>query len=277
MSYIIATTDFSAVSENAVQYAAALAAQYHIDMVLLHTFTFPVMVGDIAIPASLINDTQSDAQKRVEELLQQLTNKHSGLSISTIVSMGDILDRIEQYAVERKAPELVVMGNSNTSGDSAWFLSTLKSAANNLSYPILAIPPGVSYIQPAAICIATDFDQPENISALEQLHHLRTLLSADLHVLFVQEDISYSSETELNDIVENSTLKNAHYHFINKVNVDIDEAILSFCNANNYDWLAVVPGRYSFFERLFHSSHTKAIASKADLPLLILHGRTEAE
>jgi nucleotide-binding universal stress UspA family protein len=273
MSYLIATTDFSAVSENAVHYAAALAAQYHMDMVLLHTFTFPVMVGDVAIPASLIDDTQTDAQKRVEQLVKQLGDAHPGLNISTIVSLGDILDRIEQYAAERKHPEVVVMGNSNTSGDSAWFLSTLKSAANNLPYPILAIPPGITYTQPATICIATDFDQPENVSALEQLNDLRTQLGADLHVLYVQEDISYNSETELNEIIESSTLKNAHYHFVNKVNVNIDEEILDFCRSNKYDWLVVVPGKYSFFERIFHHSHTKAIASTADLPLLILHGK----
>lgn len=273
MSYLIATTDFSPVSENAVHYAAALAAQYSMDMVLLHTFTFPVMVGEVAIPASLIDDTQTDAQKRVELILKQIADTHPGLRISTIVAMGDILDRIEQYAAERKHPELVVMGNSNTSGQSAWFLSTLKSAAHNLPYPVLAIPPGITYTQPATICIATDFEQPENISALEQLNDLKTQLGADLHVLNIQEDISYHSEAALNDLIENSILKNAHYHFVNKVNVNIDEEILDFCRVNKYDWLVVVPGKYSFFERIFHHSHTKAIASSADLPLLILHGK----
>jgi nucleotide-binding universal stress UspA family protein len=277
MAYIIATTDFSAVAENAVHYAAALAAQYRMDMVLLHTFTFPIMVGEVVIPASLIEDTHYDAEKRVAEMIEEITARHPTLNLNTIVAMGDILERIGQYAHEHTAPAMVVMGNSNTSGQSAWFLSTLKSATINLPYPVLAIPPGVSYIQPATICIATDFEQPENVSAMEQLNELTSELGAALHVLSVQEDISYNNEVELNEAIENTTLKNAQYHFVNKVNVDIDEAILSFCHSNSYDWLVVVPGKYSFFERLFHSSHTKAIASKADLPLLILHGRNEAE
>jgi nucleotide-binding universal stress UspA family protein len=79
-------------------------------------------------------------------------------------------------------------------------------------------------------------------------------------------DDSYDSGEITKEILGDA---NAQYHYRHLANVD--ESIREFCHNEQIDWLAVTPGKYSFLEGLFHSSHTKALAKTLNIPLLILH------
>jgi nucleotide-binding universal stress UspA family protein len=59
------------------------------------------------------------------------------------------------------------------------------------------------------------------------------------------------------------------YHFIESEN--IDESIHQFVIENQMNWLVVVPHKHSFFEGLFHKSHTKAMTRKLQIPVISLH------
>lgn len=124
MSYIIAATDLSAIADNAVHYAAGLAEKLRSDLVILHAFSMPVMIGDVPTPASLINDTQADAEQKMRELEKAVAEKHTALGISSLVIYGNVIESLEHYAETHRRPQFAVMGNSNSSENSAWFLAT---------------------------------------------------------------------------------------------------------------------------------------------------------
>jgi nucleotide-binding universal stress UspA family protein len=50
-----------------------------------------------------------------------------------------------------------------------------------------------------------------------------------------------------------------------------EEAIEDFIEKNEIDWLVMIPRKHSFFEGLFHKSHSKAIARRVRIPLVALH------
>ncbi len=273
MSYIIAATDLSAIADNAVHYAAGLAEKLRSDLVILHAFSMPVMIGDVPTPASLINDTQADAEQKMRELEKAVAEKHTALGISSLVIYGNVIESLEHYAETHRRPQFAVMGNSNSSENSAWFFSTLKTAANDLSFPVLAIPPGLTFRAPASVCLALDVEREHPAHTLDAFSALCAQMHLTLHVLNVQKDVL--NRDNLPDMPE--TVQKAlapaspHYHF--RYDGDIDHTIDHFCMENNIDWLVVIHGKYSLFEGIFHRSHTKALAATAHIPILILHER----
>lgn len=271
MSYLLAATDFSAVSDNAAQYAGSLAVQHDMPLVLFHTFVFPAMVNDVSIPSSLLDDTRADAEKKLELIAARLRTEHAGIRIKTVVSYGTFVDAVTQYADDAGKPWLMVMGNSNTQENSSWFFSMLKTVRKDLEFAVLAVPPAASYKNIERICYADDIDQKEKQRMLDTLRDIALRSKAALHVLNVQEDNSpHDAAYDVGDMTKTILADtNPEYHYRHLANVD--ESIQEFCTTKQIDWLVVTPGKYSFLEGLFHKSHTKALAEMLDIPLLILH------
>lgn len=271
MSYIIAATNLSAVADNAVYYAADLANELRMDLVILHAFSMPVMIGDVPAPASLINDTEADAERKMDTLKSVVAGKHPALGVTSIVMYGNVIESIEHYAQSHRRPHFTIMGNSNTSEDSAWFLSSLKSAVNELSFPIIAVPPGFSFSAPRSVCLALDLERKNNPATLENFAAYCAQTHLTLHVLYVLKDGGDSYDSPEVTAALQKVLAPAMPQFHYQHDDNIDESIDRFCLKNNIDWLAVIHGRYSLFEGLFHRSHTKALAETAQIPMLILH------
>lgn len=271
MSYLLAATDFSAVSNNAAQYAAGLALQHNMQLVLFHTFIFPAMVNDMSVPSSLVDDTRVDAEKNLELIAARLKMEYPGIRVKTVVSYGTFVDAVSQYADEAGKPWLLVMGNSNTQENSSWFFSMLKTVRKDLEFAVLAVPLAASFKHVERICYADDIAQKENQRMLDTLRDITLRSRAALHVLNVQEDTSpHDAAYDVGDLTKTILADaNPQYHYRHLANVD--ESIREFCATEQIDWLVVTPGKYSFLEGLFHKSHTKALAEMLLIPLLILH------
>ncbi len=274
MSYILVATDFSPVSENAVKYGAALAYEKGMELLILHCFTFPVMVNDLALPATLIDDTQKDAEKRMSELEGKLRHTHVDISMQGIVAYGELIDTIEKTAKSSGKPWLIVMGNSNPADNTSWFFSTLNDAAHNLHSSVLAVPENATYKGPKKICFAADPKQSGSEASLQKIVDVCNLLETELHIFNAQGDIAYIDIREFSeDFKDMMAPAKPHYHFRHQTIVN--QAIHDFCKDNAMDWLAILPGEYSFLESIFHKSHTKALAETMNIPILILHEKDE--
>jgi nucleotide-binding universal stress UspA family protein len=271
MSYILATTDFSAVSENSLQYAAALARHMGMPLTLLHSFIMPAMFSDVTIPASLIDDTRTDAVAKMAAISKQLVAQHPKLATEEEVLYGTFTECIEQITADKGLPFMVVMGNSNTKEDASWLLSTLRTAHKNIQAPTLAVPAESKWNGVNRICFAADVEQPERTTVLNAVATLATQLNTKLHVLNVQEDASLHDESYDFGEQTKTILRAVGGQFHYRHNSDIDSGIREFCAVENIDWLILTPGKYPFLEKIFHQSHTKAMASTAEIPLLILH------
>jgi len=275
MPLIITATDFSSVAENAVNYSCNLAMTQNAQVVIIHSFIFPVMFSDIPLPTSLINDTQKDAETKMNTVIDNLHILYPKLDISGKVIYGNIIDAIDVYSEDNAAPSLVIVGNSNTIENNAWFESTLREASRNIKYPLLAVPPEAAYKPILKVCLAYDNNPKGNDIALVQLRETAMQLNAELHVFNAQTDVlNRDNITEIDPkFKELLAPANPHFHFEYAVN--IDDAILEFNEKNNIDLLIMIPRKHSFFEGLFHKSHTKAIAQNSPIPILMLHENLE--
>ncbi len=266
MSLIITATDFSDTGMNAVQYACQLAAAQGADVAVLHSFSIPLMFSDVPIPPTFINDTQQDAEKNMDEVLKTLRGAHPSVNISGKVFYGEITDVIEDYVAANTAPWMIVVGNSLSGENSSWPDSTLVAAFRSLKYPVLAIPANVTYKHIRNVCFAFDNKRNNDDKPFLQLATMTQALKAQLHVLYAHTG---SAPGEIDNVVKD-LLHTAHpqYHVVPG---NIDSTIESFVNVSNADMLVMIPRRHSFFEGLFHHSHTKAVAHQSRIPILALH------
>ncbi len=106
---------------------------------------------------------------------------------------------------------------------------------------------------------------------LTQVKNFALQFNAELNVFYAKKDGMNRDNLVNVDPKAKEILAEANPHFHFDYGVNVDEAILAFNHKNNIDWLVIMPRSHSFFEGLFHSSHTKAIAQKIDIPFLLLH------
>lgn len=270
MSLIIAATDFSDIGTNAINYACSMAQEQSSDLMILHSYSVPLMFSDGPMPVNFVNDTQHDAEEQMSKLLINLYQAYPAINIKGEVVYGDIIDTIEDYVAKNEKPWMIIVGNSTTSEGGTWPGSTMIEAFNSLKYPVMAIPPAMVYKSIKNICFAFDNKHSGNISAMLRLADIKQKLNAELHVLNVQTDGSNTNDTEIDPIVRN-LLSPTDPDYTIIIDTDVNGAIEKFVQQNNSDLLIMIPRRHSFFEGLFHRSHTKAVAHVTHIPVLALH------
>ncbi len=271
MPHLIVATDFSEVAENTVRYACELATDFKSEVILIHSFMIPVTFSDTPMPIMPVDEGREIAEERMQELVTSLQASYPGISISSKIMFGDIVDCIEEYS-EKETPLMVLLGNSGTGDSSLWLGSNALSALKSLKQTVVAIPPEAKYKRPEKLCFACDL---KNISDHLQTSKLLTLaqhLGAQLHVLNVDyQNKNFTPETPFESTELHTALAplNPVYHYVEKENVE--EGIQEFIEANHMDWLVIVPHKHSFLESLFHKSHTKAIMKMVHIPLVAIH------
>ena len=270
MSLIITATDFSATGNNAVNYACALAAAYRSEVVIIHTFIMPVMFSEIPVPATLINDEQNDATAQMRVLTADLQAANPGLDIKGKIAYGDLADALEEYEQNNNNPWVVIIGNNSQDNNTA-FDSTLLETLKNSKYPVLAVPSGTTYQPVKKMCFTYDNKYPGSDLALMQLRDLQQRLGAVLHVLYANPDVPNQDNHKGIDSNSQAILADADPKYHYSYGVSIENTISTFVTEEKPDWLVVMPRRHSFFESIFHKSHTKAMAHSINIPLLALH------
>jgi len=271
MSHILVATDFSGVADAAINYACKLAGDFGTSVTVLHSFIIPVTFSDTPMPVMPVDEGRDIANERMQELVNRLKVEFPEVAVNSKIMFGDITDCLEEYA-EENSPWLTVLGNSGAGDAPLWLGSNVLSVLKNLKTTVIAIPPDAIYKKPEKLCFACDFKNIADHLQTELLTQLVSQTGAQLHVLNVDyENNNYTAETPLESTELHTALSAVQpvYHFVEKENVE--EGIIEFIEANQLDWLIIVPHKHSFFESLFHKSHTKAIMKMVHIPLVSIH------
>jgi len=271
MSNILVATDFSGVADNATQYACDMARDLHASVTIMHSFIIPVTFSDTPMPVMPVDEGRQIAEDRMQELVAKLQSAYEGLEIHGKIMYGEIVDCIEEYTEDTK-PWIIVVGNSGSGDTALWLGSNVLSALKNLKHTVMAIPPESTYRKPEKVCFACDYKHITDHLQTGALLNLVAETGAQLHVLNVDyNNKGYAPDDALESTELHSALKAANpvYHYVEQEN--IEAGIESFITANQMDWLVIAPHKHSFFEGLFHKSHTKAIMKMVHIPLIALH------
>jgi nucleotide-binding universal stress UspA family protein len=79
MKTIIVPTDFSATSNNAMDYAAGLAKQTGSSLLVFHAYQVPVSMTDVPIVLVSVEELQKNAENKMADVKKSLEQTKGGL------------------------------------------------------------------------------------------------------------------------------------------------------------------------------------------------------
>lgn len=274
MKLIVAPTDFSVASLNAVNYAADLSCIIGTDLSVIHVCPVPTSFREVPTPAYSLDRLLNDAEEQMKLLKENLVLRtREKIQVITKVRQGDVMSEIADYCSSIN-PYAVVMG-IETAGAFERFLRGGKtiSAMRRLSWPLIVVPPEAKFVSLRKIGLACDFRKVVETMPIKELTSLVKKFNAELHVLHVSSESGDSFDPEtieesewLRDILGDLDPK---YHFIKSV--DIEKHINEFAEKNKLDLLIIIPKEHTLIQKLFQQSHSKELVLHTQVPTMSVH------
>lgn len=261
MNTVIVPVDFSLVSYNAAEYAAAMVKEVKdAQLLLFHMYE---------------KDHEAELAETQLGLLKESFGKDSPAKIESVLVKGDdLIDEIERV-VHHNHADFVVMGITGKSALELVFMgsNTLKLIDRNIC-PVLIVPPDAKFDKIKNVVVASDF---ENVRLTTPSGPIKTILEMFhpmLHVVNVNSEhyvaLTEKYQKERAVMLEMFSDYNPEFYFIGMS--DFFEAIEQFIIDKNIDILITIPHRHSVIKGMFKGGgHTKKLAYHTHIPLLAIH------
>ena len=146
MKTIIAATDFSPISLNAVNYAVDMAMSVNANLLLLNVYSIPVVYSDGPIFTLPVEELREGSEKTLDKLRIEILHKAEGkINVSTKSRMGNITEELEDICKSIQPFAVVIGIRGKTNLGKAIFGSSALSIIKKLTWPVLCIPPDVKF------------------------------------------------------------------------------------------------------------------------------------
>ncbi|MEO5565011.1 MAG: universal stress protein, partial [Chitinophagaceae bacterium] len=157
MKTIIAATDFSPVSLNAVNYAADMACAIDASLSLFYACPLPIGFAEVPIPAETYQKLIDDAEESMNKLQERITSYTVGkIQITRHVANGNVVPQLKEYC-DSMHPYMVVIGPRGAGAvETFLFGSTTTAAMKHLPYPLIVVPPDAKFQAIRKIGLACD-------------------------------------------------------------------------------------------------------------------------
>jgi len=270
MKTIIVPTDFSAISNNAIDYAVDLAKATGSSILVFHAYQVPVSMTDVPIVLLSVEDLQKNNESKMDDLKRSLQQRAGeSIKIYAETKLGDTVDELEDVCAKVK-PFAVVMGTKGATGmERVLFGSTTLTTIRHLSWPVIVVPPGKKYSMIKKIGFACDFREVVNSTPTHFIKDFVKEFNAELHVLNVDYKSShFKPGTPEESVLLHTMLEDLdpRYDFIEDANIEL--GIEKFAKKNDLDLIITIPKKHKLLEGLFRKSHTKELIFHSHLPIM---------
>jgi nucleotide-binding universal stress UspA family protein len=273
MKTILAPTDFSISSINAVNYAADLALSIKANLVLFHAIPFPIAVSEISVPGDFIDDMMEVDQRDMDELYEKIQVRTKGkLSVTTDIKIGAVEQEIENISAKEK-PLAIVMGiRTGKSFERALMGSSIFHIMNHVGFPTIIVPENVQFNEIKNIGMACDFKKVGENIPFETITEWLSLFKPNFEIINIGKREKDFKADWVAESISLQTRLNAFRPRFNFLTGDnIAEELNEFVKTHPLDLLMVFPGKHGIFS-LFHKKKSKSIINHSQLPILSIHG-----
>jgi nucleotide-binding universal stress UspA family protein len=269
---ILAPTDFSSSSINAVNYAADMALDIQAQLVLLNAIPFPVSSPEISFPVSIMDDLIELGNKEFENLVENLKIRTKNkISISSEIIVGPVERQIELISRQKK-PLAIIMGiKPGKTFERALMGSSIFHTINHVPYPLMIIPENTRFNKIKEIGLACDLEDVEESLPFESIKEWLSLFKPKLNVIYVTiHNKAFKSSQLAGSVSLQNHLQSFHpiFHFLD--GPDLSEELNDFAKSHNLDLLMVIPKGHGF-SRLFHHNRTRKVITHNYIPVLALN------
>jgi len=276
MKKILFPTDFSEAATNAFVHALEFAKTVNGELILLHTFEFPIYDNQF-FPQNyniLFDTLQLTQFDKFKEELPKLHAIAEGRNLNHIkmshrLMDGHLLFNINRAIIE-ECIDYIVMGTAGATGWEAFFVGT--NTGNTIAavaIPVLSVPLESKFKKIETIGFTTRFREKDK-KALQEVLKFAKKTKAKIKCLYVKTD---------NSDVSSVTIKQWEDEFIGEPiqfsiipSEDVQDIILDFVLFKDIDVLAMLTYKRNFFVELFKPSLTQKFSNSLAIPVLAFHG-----
>lgn len=274
MKLILAPTDFSKASRNAIYYAAEIAKRAGAKLVLLHAYHPPVIIAEAPIVFPMPADMEKECMRQLKRIRYQLLTKHGRrFDVDLCCLEGLAGDIISNYAMEHKADLMVVGTHGAGYLEEKLIGSVTSDLIDRSKTPVLSVSATTKFKNIKKIVLATDYQSLSGKTLLDPVKEIADMFSSHIYVLNVvgkENDVPTVSQA-VEGIKLEQLLQGHNHSFHAAANKDVVRGINTFVEASQMDMVVMVPRRHSFFKTLFSKRNTKAMAFHTKAPLLTIH------
>lgn len=269
MEAILVATDFSETSKNAALYAIGLANQIGVQrIVLYHSYEIPVSVDPIA-PVVQMMDVESLKTSAAQALLKfryALEPVAGGITLEPLNEYGILPDGLDDVCAKMNAG-LIVTGIRETDKIAERLIgSTGVAVARHSKTPVMIVPERASFRSIRTVMLTSDFDRADETIPVSLLSRILQQTGARLLVFHYDGSGEAKEENTVHGL-----LLPMDPEYVSGTGEDFLEAVHHVAESRQADLLISIPKERGFFERLFHTGHTKKLAFHSHLPLLLIH------
>ncbi|MEM6687310.1 MAG: universal stress protein, partial [Bacteroidota bacterium] len=273
MKNILALTDFSTCSRNAIQYAIHFFKDDSCRFYLLHVHKSGSFTLDDFMSTATANvyDSVLKAEKeRLEKLkveLEQVAYAHH--EFDTILDYNSFIDATHNN-IEEKNIELLVAGfNGVSNAAEILFGSHTLSIIRRIHCNTLVVPECVKFHPPKTMLIPLDAKDDIQSEAFEKILTVIRSQNIHAHVLRVYEKGFTGNRYDESFLMKHCKDIDYTYHVIE--NVPLDYAKSCYVQMHDIDAIGLIVQKESVFDRLFKHSSTTTISKTLKRPLLVVH------
>jgi len=288
---ILVLTDFSADSENACQYALALAKKLKAEIMLFHVFYDPAIITEpygttYTYQVKMNKYTREIEDKAIAKMekfsrrLKQQLYKEDVYNIRIVheVKGGIVDDAIMEFTNTYK-PGVVILG---TKGKGAKADDIMGSIASNilikLKVPVLAIPGNSIYQKTGdikSVLYATDFDQSD-FQAIRKLMSLIRPFELIIHCIHIASGPkSEWNKVKMNKLKKHFQQEYSEYNIVCGIiqSENILESLQKYVEEHKVGIISLTTIKRSLFQKLFRPSIAKQMLFHTNVPLLVFHSK----
>jgi len=272
MKTIIAATDFTPASRNALRFAADMAIDFQTELLIVHATHIPV-VSDVYFDLRMsMEDWQAEDQLQMDTLLVKMKKDYGdALKVKSRLKIGFGPDVVRDLVSKGKV-SAVVFGIAHTEKfNEVVFGSTGTDVAGTVSCPVIIVPEKAKYRQWKTLAFAFDQQQIPSGNGLRILKEWIDAHESKIHFInvmdtpFIEGDVS-----ALKPLYRRFQGVEMKTHFIPYRPNLTEEALLDWVRRHKVSVLVMVARKHNFLWRLLNERTTKKIAFKSNVPVIIL-------
>lgn len=274
METILVLTDFSDTSLHAAKYALHLAERFDTRRLLVvNTYRILAPATDIPLDPETGEDLRQASLRSLHTFQNMLgpAIQVPPITIQLISMEADLIEAVNEISVSEKV-DLIVMGMTGKSG----VINTLMGSNSSrllkgCNLPLLIVPKDAPIELPKLVALATDLKEVKGKVSSDAFTHFLDILHPALFVVNVADsEESYDPETQkgISNLHELLDSYGARYYYINAV--DIVDGINAFVREHHISLIIAIHEMHTGLAGIFHKSVSKKLASRIEVPLMIL-------
>ncbi len=276
MKTILAATDFSKPSLNAVRYAAEVAVCFNAKLTLLHVSQFPIVSDVMMIDTGVYWDEIVKADEvSIVKLENELKKKYgSALKVNHHVQVGFALEIIRKK-VGSGDIGLLVMGIGHMDNFSkVVFGSTSANIGPDVKCPVLIVPENSRFKPWKKIGFAFDLKHIPQGTGLKTLTTMRSMFNSDIQYVHVNDDPKVKlDEKTLIPLFKIFRQESTRVHYLDARRSKIIDLLRDWTRRYKMNALVMVARHHNVMWKMMHERQTKKMALETTVPLLIITER----